>query len=95
MISFLDGLSNDALKKEATTKAKSDTFFSIMKVCVCVCVCVCARTRRCAVCCMCTFIIFHVCTCIYSNNVHVHVCVFSTPVVSETPVSKGACSRGH
>ena len=41
VISFLDGLSDDALKKEATTEAKSDTFSSIMKVCVCVCVCVC------------------------------------------------------
>jgi len=29
---FLDGLSDDALKKEATTEARSDTFSSIMKV---------------------------------------------------------------
>ena len=32
VISFLDELSNDALKKEATSEAKSDTFSSIMKV---------------------------------------------------------------
>ncbi len=31
MILFLDGLSDEALKKEATTEAKSDTFSSIMK----------------------------------------------------------------
>ena len=32
MINFLDNLSDEALKKEATTEAKSDTFSSIMKV---------------------------------------------------------------
>ena len=32
VIEFLDGLSDDALKKEATTEARSDTFSSIMKV---------------------------------------------------------------
>lgn len=32
VISFLDELSNDSLKKEATSEAKSDTFSSIMKV---------------------------------------------------------------
>ena len=31
IITFLDELSDDALKKEATTEAKSDTFSSIMK----------------------------------------------------------------
>lgn len=32
VINFLDNLSDEALKKEATTEAKSDTFSSIMKV---------------------------------------------------------------
>ncbi len=32
VISFLDELSDEALKKEATSEAKSDTFSSIMKV---------------------------------------------------------------
>lgn len=32
MITFLDELSDEALKKEATSEAKSDTFSSIMKV---------------------------------------------------------------
>ena len=32
VINFLDKLSDEALKKEATTEAKSDTFSSIMKV---------------------------------------------------------------
>ena len=32
MISFLNELSDNALKKEATSEAKSDTFSSIMKV---------------------------------------------------------------
>ena len=31
IITFLDELSDDALKKETTTEAKSDTFSSIMK----------------------------------------------------------------
>jgi len=31
VMDFLDGLSDDALKKEATTEARSDTFSSIMK----------------------------------------------------------------
>ena len=32
MITFLDELSDEALKKEATSEAKSDTFSVIMKV---------------------------------------------------------------
>ena len=32
MISFLNDLSDEALKKESTSEAKSDTFSSIMKV---------------------------------------------------------------
>lgn len=32
VIAFLDGLSNEALKKEATSEARSETFSSIMKV---------------------------------------------------------------
>ena len=32
VIAFLDELSDEALKKEATSEAKSDTFSSIMKV---------------------------------------------------------------
>lgn len=32
MIGFLDGLSDDSLKKEATSEARSETFSSIMKV---------------------------------------------------------------
>ena len=32
IICFLDELSDEALKKEATSEAKSDTFSSIMKV---------------------------------------------------------------
>ena len=32
VIGFLDGLSNESLKKEATSEARSETFSSIMKV---------------------------------------------------------------
>ena len=32
VICFLDGLSNESLKKEATSEARSETFSSIMKV---------------------------------------------------------------
>ena len=32
VIAFLDGLSGEALKKEATSDARSETFSSIMKV---------------------------------------------------------------
>ena len=32
MISFLDGLSDESLKKEAATDTRSETFSSIMKV---------------------------------------------------------------